>query len=157
MTRLTPATTCAISLLAVGLLPGQPVVGATPQQRATGILQASGVKGGLVVHLGCNEGKLTASLRGSDSYIVHGLAADWQGVDAARKQIRALGGYGEVSVSTFDGERLPYSENVVNLLVAEAMGKVAPGEILRVLVPNGVACICCGISGRPLLRDFRRQ
>jgi len=30
---------------------------------------------------------------------------------------------------------------VVNLLVAEAIGKVSPGEILRVLVPNGVACL----------------
>jgi len=108
MTRLTPATMCAISLLAVGFLFGQPVVGATPQQRATEILKASGVKGGLVVHLGCNDGKLTTSMRGSDRYLVHALAADWQDVDAARKHIRSAGAYGTVSVGKFDGERLPY-------------------------------------------------
>ncbi|MGD8499911.1 MAG: hypothetical protein PVJ86_04645, partial [Phycisphaerales bacterium] len=37
------------------------------------MLEASGVKGGLVVHLGCGGGSLTAALRANDSYLVNGL------------------------------------------------------------------------------------
>ncbi|UCE48006.1 MAG: hypothetical protein JSW47_20705, partial [Phycisphaerales bacterium] len=37
------------------------------------IRQQSGVRGGLVVHLGCGEGELTATLGAADAYIVHGL------------------------------------------------------------------------------------
>jgi len=40
------------------------------------ILSETGVKGGLVVHLGCGDGKLTAALRANDSYLVQGLDAD---------------------------------------------------------------------------------
>ena len=42
------------------------------------ILEATGVKGGLIVHLGCGDGKLTAALRANDSFLVHGLDADAQ-------------------------------------------------------------------------------
>ncbi|MHC4580948.1 MAG: hypothetical protein ACYS14_05785, partial [Planctomycetota bacterium] len=35
------------------------------------IINASGVKGGLVVHLGCADGRLTAELRVGESYLVH--------------------------------------------------------------------------------------
>ncbi|NQU19742.1 MAG: hypothetical protein HQ567_00555 [Candidatus Nealsonbacteria bacterium] len=37
------------------------------------ILNATGVQGGLIVHLGCGDGTLTAALRPSDAYIVHAL------------------------------------------------------------------------------------
>ena len=37
------------------------------------ILQATGIKGGLIVHVGCGDGKLTTALRANDSFIVHGL------------------------------------------------------------------------------------
>jgi hypothetical protein len=43
---------------------------------AVDVLKASGVQGGLVVHVGCGNGKLTAALRTGDSFIVHGLDAD---------------------------------------------------------------------------------
>ena len=35
--------------------------------QAKEILDTSGVQGGIVVHLGCGDGKLTAALRASDS------------------------------------------------------------------------------------------
>ena len=37
------------------------------KQQAQQILSATGVQGGLVVHLGADDGKLTAALRASDS------------------------------------------------------------------------------------------
>ena len=39
------------------------------------ILKATGTGGGIVVHLGCGDGKLTAAMRVDDRYTVHGLEA----------------------------------------------------------------------------------
>src|SRR6185437_717324 len=97
-----------------------------------------GIKGGVIVHLGCGDGKLTAALRVNDSYIVQGLDAD---VTRARQNIQSLGIYGPVSVEKWAGDRLPYVDNLVNLLVADTLGKVPMDEVMRVLVPNGVALI----------------
>ena len=40
---------------------------------ADAILVATGVQGGLVVHVGCGDGTRTARFHGSDRTIVHGL------------------------------------------------------------------------------------
>jgi len=109
------------------------------------ILAAAGVQGGLVVHLGCGDGTLTAALHASDSYLVHGLDADAASVAKARAHIRSLGLYGPVSVDLWAGApRLPYADNLVNLVVVSAGQQVARDEVLRVLAPNGVACIEAG-------------
>ena len=47
-----------------------------PVPEARGILQASGVRGGLVVHVGCGDGRLTAALRADEGHLVHGLDRD---------------------------------------------------------------------------------
>ena len=101
------------------------------------ILKETGVQGGFVVHLGCGNGELTASLRASDAYQVHGLST--KDVTAARKHIKSQGLYGPVSVDTFDGKRLPYIDNLANLVVVEDQAGVSDDEILRVLAPRGVA------------------
>jgi outer membrane protein assembly factor BamB len=102
------------------------------------LLDASGVKGGLIVHLGCGDGKLTAALRANYSFIVHGLDTDAKNVEAARKHIQSLGLYGRVSADQFDGKRLPYTDNLVNLIVTSGECRVPKEELLRVLAPNGV-------------------
>jgi len=107
-----------------------------PQGRR--ILQSAGVKGGLIVHLGCGDGKLTAALRINGRFLVHGLDTDRQDVHRARAHIRSLGAYGAVSVAQFDGRRLPYVDNLVNLLVADEPGEVTDEEVMRVLAPRGV-------------------
>jgi len=105
------------------------------------LLQSSGIQGGLVVHLGSGDGRLTASLHANESYLVHGLDVDPKNVAEARKTIQSMGLYGRVSVEAFDGEHLPYADNLVNLLVAEDLGGVSMGEVMRVLAPRGVACV----------------
>ena len=118
---------------------------AGPDQEATAegrqILATSGVRGGLVVHLGCGDGRLTAALRTNERYLVQGLEADAGKVAAARQHIRALGLYGRVSVLRFDGTRLPYADNLANLAVVESPGQVPMAEVTRVLAPGGVACV----------------
>jgi len=114
------------------------------------ILDACGVKGGLVVHLGCGDGRLTAELRANDSYLVHGLDTDAKSVANAREFIQSKGLYGKVSVDTFDGKHLPYADNLVNLLVAEDLGGVTMEDVLRVLAPRGVAYVNGKKTVKPL-------
>jgi outer membrane protein assembly factor BamB len=115
--------------------------GEAPALDARELLATSGVKGGLIVHLGCGDGKLTAALRAGEGYLVHGLDAEGRNVDAARKHIRTLGLYGSVSVDRFDGKRLPYVDNLVNLVVAKELGAVSMSEVMRALAPGGVAYV----------------
>jgi len=126
---------------------------ATGQHSATSareIIDDSGVKGGLVVHVGCGNGELTAALRAGDSFLVHGLDTDPQNVAEARQHVRLLGLYGKVSIDTFPGDRLPYVDNLVNLLVAEGPGELPMEEVMRVLAPRGVAMI----GGRKMVKPW---
>jgi len=108
---------------------------------AGSIPEAAGVQGGLIVHIGCGDGRTTAALRVNERFIVQGLDTDRAAVETAREHIRTLGLYGPVTANTFDGRHLPYVGNFVNLVVAERLGAVPIAEVMRVLVPNGVALI----------------
>ncbi len=136
MTRhnLSAACLCAVVLVAVA----QAAWAADPADQARQILRSTGVKGGLVVHVDCGDGKLTAALHAGDSYLVHGLDASAKNVRQARDSISKQGLYGQVSVEQWSGDRLPYIDNVVNLLVVEEAGRVSDAEVMRVLCPNGV-------------------
>jgi len=114
---------------------------AEPAQAAEQILSAAGIRGGLVVHLGCGEGRLTPAFHASDAFLVHGLARDAATVEKARATIRRKGLYGPVSVEMFDGRHLPYVDNLVNLVVAQDLGDVPKDEVRRVLAPRGVAYV----------------
>ncbi|MBC8868289.1 MAG: class I SAM-dependent methyltransferase [Planctomycetes bacterium] len=107
------------------------------------LIKMADVKGGLIVQVGCGDGSLTSELRASDSYIVHALDVDDAKVDRARKTIMERGVYGPVSVHLFDGVHLPYSENLVNLLVMRDTGLgIRDEEVMRVLAPGGVLLKC---------------
>ncbi|KPL19328.1 MAG: hypothetical protein AMJ75_12655 [Phycisphaerae bacterium SM1_79] len=109
----------------------------TQEQEAKQILQTTGVKGGLVVHVGCGDGKLTSALHATNSYIVHGLDADVKNVEKAREHIGSLGIYGKVSVGKLSGDRLPYIDNLVNLIIAEDLDNISMNEIIAYIrTPN---------------------
>jgi outer membrane protein assembly factor BamB len=119
-------------------------------QSAGDILKVSGVKGGLVVHVGCGNpsagsgqfGKLTTALHVNERYLVHGLDTDTGKVAGARSHISSLDLHGPVSVDVFDGKHLPYADSLVNLLVLpNAESRLPNGEIERVLAPRGVALV----------------
>ncbi|MBM4019743.1 MAG: hypothetical protein FJ288_15715, partial [Planctomycetes bacterium] len=119
---------------------------AAAQARAAGqadaaaqILRLSGVSGGLVVHVNCGDGAMTAALRAGPGCLVQGLLADAARVDGARKTVRDAGPYGPVSVVRWDGGRLPYADNLVNLLLLDEGPAPAPEEVMRVLAPLGAA------------------
>jgi outer membrane protein assembly factor BamB len=108
--------------------------------QAKKIIDITGVKGGMVVHLGCGDGKLTAALRLNDSYTVHGLEADPAKVQQARNYIKEKGIYGPVSVEQFSGTSLPYTDNLINLVVVQNPGNITRDEVMRILAPGGVVC-----------------
>ena len=134
--RALPTMLSGLILMAFAAVPAA----AADSVSAEAIYEATGVRGGLVIHLGCGEGLLTAALRADDRYVVHGLDTDAADVAAARKRIAKRGLYGPVSVDTFDGTRLPFVDNLVNLVVVEDPANVVAKEILRVLAPGGVVC-----------------
>jgi len=113
----------------------------TEKMLATEILTATGVKGGLVIHIGCGDGKLTAALHLNDRYLVQGLDRDEGNIERARSYIKSLGLYGKVSVDLLRGDRLPYADGIVNLVVGERLEGISMDEIMRVLCPGGVAYI----------------
>jgi len=138
-----PQVACAAAAVWVAALlsSGSRAAAATPGEEARQILDATGVQGGLIVHLGCGDGHRTAALRASDRYLVHGLDADRGTVAKARAWLHARGVYGPVSVEQFDGTSLPYADDLVNLVVVEEAGRVGMDEITRVLCPGGVAYV----------------
>ena len=113
-------TFTAISLL----LLAPSIVRADSAEEAEAILQQTGVQGGLIVHIGCGDGTLTAALGERDCYIVQGLDGNTEYVATARQHIQSTGRYGRISVSHWVGERFPYADNLVNLLVASGACQV---------------------------------
>jgi len=131
----------AVGIVLTAIVVSCAAAAAAAEPSAEDVLRATGVKGGLVVHVGCGDGKLTAGLAAGESYLVHGLDAEAKNVAEAREHLRKLGLYGKVSVARQVGKRLPYADNLVGLLVSQGTAGVAADEILRVLAPGGVAYV----------------
>ena len=136
----------ALCLCSLGL-------GQARAESAREILDQAGFTGGLVVHLGCGDGRLTAALCEDRQFLVHGLDTDSIQVGAARRRLEGLGLYGRASVARFDGKQLPYADNLVNLIAAQSLGDVSQEEMLRVLVPGGVAMI----GGKKIVKPWPKE
>ena len=117
---------------------------AVHSQTGPSIIEASGIKGGLVVHINFTNTSITSGLRISNKFIVHGIHTDAQVVSQARQTIKDLGVNGDVSISQFSGNVLPYADNMVNLVVSDNLGAVSMDEVNRVLSPLGVSYIKSG-------------
>jgi hypothetical protein len=113
----------------------------SPEQQAEHILKACDVNGGMIVHIGCGDGRLTAALCANSSYLVHGLDHSEKRIAQAREYLQSRGVYGTVSVDKLDGDNLPYIDNLVNLVVSEELGTIPMSEVMRILCPNGAAYI----------------
>ena len=125
------------TFLALGLL--ATFLSVAKAQDAKQILDASGVKGGLVVAIGCDSPALLANLRAGNSYLVQGLDRDPGKVADARTYLAEKGLYGSITAARWEGARLPYVDNLVNLIVvAGDTGHIPQDELTRVLAPLGV-------------------
>ncbi len=115
---------------------------------ASVILEDSGVRGGLIVVVGCEDTELLIDLGQQKGYLVHALDTRSDRVEEATAALRAKGLCGSVSVARFDGRSLPYVDNLVNLVVMQDTGyEIRDEEIERVSAPGGVALIRDTSSG----------
>jgi outer membrane protein assembly factor BamB len=110
-------------------------------ENAEEIFRKTGIKGGLIVHLGCGNGELTASLKQNDRFFVQGLDTNKNKIEEARKQLLSKGLNGDVSLMHLTEDKLPYVDNLVNLLVVEEPGNISKEEMMRVVTPLGVLYI----------------
>jgi len=129
----------------------------TDDQALVREILAAGPPGGLCVHLGCGDGKLTAALAADGGFLVHGLEPEAATAETAIRLLRSRGIYGQAWVERYAEKHLPYAENLANLLVADDFPRteVPAKEIFRILRPGGVACLGGRAHAtRPL--DFNR-
>lgn len=113
---------------------------------AQDIVRESGVRGGLIVHLGCGDGEMTVALRADERCLVEGLDPHAANVQAARVRARGLGMLGSVSFQVLAGRHLPYIDNMVNLLVVSDDCGIDRDEMMRVLAPGGVLLNASGAN-----------
>ncbi len=137
-----------LSILIAALFAGTWSSASGGESHLAGILSTSGAEGGLVVCIGCEQYVLTKDLRDNEKFIVQFLESDPANVETARTRIQAAGRYGDITVREYDGDHLPYRDNMVNLLVANADCRLTPQETLRVLVPGGMALFDVAIAPR---------
>jgi len=117
-----------------------------------GIPTENRITGGFVVHVGCGDGKLTAELKSSDAYVVHGLDMDAKAVEATRKRFGAIDHNGMLSATEFDGKNLPYIDNMVNFIYCSKRYDLSDAEILRVLAPRGKAVVVDSGKARTIVK-----
>ncbi|HUT09263.1 MAG TPA: hypothetical protein VMY42_02100, partial [Thermoguttaceae bacterium] len=99
------------------------------------------VEGGLIVCIGAEALENVADDWKKPGCIFHCLETSDDEVSRIRAKIRAAGCYGKVSAARFDLERLPYIDNLVNLVIVESGIEVPDSEVQRVLAPYGVAIV----------------
>ncbi len=99
--------------------------------------ELAGLQGGLVVQLGASDTHAAAKLSLTGRYLVHVLDPDLAKIKSAQTHLRKEGYYGLAwAEQTTDRDRLPYAENIVNLVVVQDY--TAPlQELFRVLTPGG--------------------
>jgi len=139
------------------LLSGVPTDGADAalsraMRTASDIARFSGSPGGVCVVIGATDAELALSFAKQGRFIVHCLCPDRRICGRLRKIIRSRGMYGTVSADTYEGGRLPYADNLINIVVVDtypaAMKSGFPvEEVARVLTPLGSAYL--GTSAAP--------
>lgn len=125
MTRITPAVAAFLAAITC----------------YAGVVQDSGIQGGIVVHLNCADGRTTTEMASDNTCLVHGLDRDADNIGKARAYIQSKHLYGRVSVALYDGKSLPYGDNMINLLVAGSLGDLSQEEVMRVLTPKGAMIV----------------
>jgi hypothetical protein len=106
---------------------------------AAEVLKETGVSAGLAVVVGTTDGALEADLANGGKMLIQGLALSDEALANARKHVADRTLQGRVSIVRFAGRRLPYVDNLLNLVLVLRPDAVERDEALRVLAPLGVA------------------
>ncbi len=119
------------------------VVGSVEGGRAELFARITGCSGGLCVMAGSGVNmELAKDLGRTGRYLVQILEPQAAQVAALQAQLHEAGLYGVVSVDQLSQSRLPYTENLVNvLLVSGDAAGLKLSEACRVLVPGGALLV----------------
>ena len=108
------------------------------------LLQEAGVEHGIIVALGCSDATGCVALHANGRYVVQALDRDINKVAAVRRAADAQGCVGAVSARVFKGDTLPFSDNLINLLVVNDALGVSEQEMRRVVRPLGLVVTAQG-------------
>lgn len=120
---------------------------------AARIIEKTGIRKGYCFVLDCGRGELALALAEQSELTIVGVERDPANVAAARASLDAAGLYGtRVSVHYVDGEKLPYTSQMANLVVSQqavlaGTCGVPAGEVARLLRPYGGVAMIGGASG----------
>ena len=115
---------------------------------------ADDIPGGIVIHLGsANVGTLKA-LDADGRLTVQVLDRDAKRIADVRESVAAAGLSGPVSARVLTADRLPYADDLVNMVVAEDLMGLSEEEVLRVVRPLGQARIRSGGSWKTITKAW---
>jgi outer membrane protein assembly factor BamB len=108
------------------------------------ITASSGCPGGICVVLGQQTGDLAIAVSKRGPYVVQALVPDKATLEQTRSALRSAGVSGRVSADQSTYEYLPYTENLINIVVVQNYTDAASrgpsmDEVFRVLAPLGTA------------------
>ena len=99
------------------------------------------IHGGLVVQLGASNAGTASELAETGRYVIHLLDTDAQAIGKARTSLRRDHLYGVASAESIPNfTHLPYTENLINLVIA-GPDTARAREIFRVLAPQGAVVV----------------
>ncbi|MHC4557721.1 MAG: outer membrane protein assembly factor BamB family protein [Planctomycetota bacterium] len=108
------------------------------------------INGGLVVCIGADALESVSHDWKKPGSVFQCLETSKVKISTLREQIISTGCHGKVSVAWFEGKRLPYINNLVNMLILDSGFEVPNSEIMRVLSPYGVAIV----NGKKIIKPY---
>jgi outer membrane protein assembly factor BamB len=108
------------------------------------------IEGGLIVCVGTDALQSVSDEWDKPGCVFHCLETSDEAVTELRAKIQVAGCYGKVSIAKFDGQGLPYINNLVNLLLVGDGFNVSDSEAERVLAPYGLAVV----NGREIVKPY---
>ena len=102
---------------------------------AAGRAADEGAYRGLVVVLNASDPEALEGLAERGSGLIHGLVSDSSAAAALNRELLKRGRTGEVTVCPWDGLRIPFVSDTVNIVVAD--GENVSDDARRVLAPYG--------------------
>ena len=112
------------------------------------ILTSSDRSDGLCVTVNASDSELAVALAKRSKFVLQTLHGDADTVDAVRRTVDRCGLYGRVSARQASLQRLPYTENLVNLLIVNDYRQLQQqgmtiDEMSRVIAPYGQIWLEC--------------
>jgi outer membrane protein assembly factor BamB len=107
------------------------------------LIQSADIPGGICVILGRTDADLPLSIPKYGSFTVHTLLHDRNLIGKVRRKIDRQGIYGKVSADLGHYDKLPYTENLINIVIADncptlESNEISADELFRILAPRGI-------------------